>query len=252
LSMAIDRQAINDVAYGDFAGRPTCNVWPADTATAAASTNNDECLTQDIDGANQLLEEAGYVDSDNDGIREDPDTGEPLFVLYQTSTNAVRQLTQDLVKANWAAIGVDSELKNVDASVFFGGDQASPDTYQKFYTDVEMYTNGSGSPDAATYMGNWTCDQVVSPSTNFGGSNISRWCRPEYDELYAELQAATDPEERKALTIELNDMTIQGGAMIPITWRASVSAFGNDIQGVGDLNGWDSEYWNIEDWTRSS
>ena len=252
LSMAIDRQAINDVAYGDFAGRPTCNVWPADTATAAASTNNDDCLTQDIDGANQLLEEAGYVDSDNDGIREDPDTGEPLFVLYQTSTNAVRQLTQDLVKANWAAIGVDSELKNVDASVFFGGDQASPDTYQKFYTDVEMYTNGSGSPDAATYMGNWTCDQVVSPSTNFGGSNISRWCRPEYDELYAELQAATDPEERKALTIELNDMTIQGGAMIPITWRASVSAFGNDIQGVGDLNGWDSEYWNIEDWTRSS
>ena len=252
LSMAIDRQAINDVAYGDFAGRPTCNVWPADTATAAASTNNDECLTQDIDGANQLLEEAGYVDSDNDGIREDPDTGEPLFVLYQTSTNAVRQLTQDLVKANWAAIGVDSELKNVDASVFFGGDQASPDTYQKFYTDVEMYTNGSGSPDAATYMGNWTCDQVVSPSTNFGGSNISRWCRPEYDELYAELQAATDPEERKALTIELNDMTIQGGAMIPITWRASVSAFGNDIQGVGDLNGWDSEYWNIEGWTRSS
>jgi peptide/nickel transport system substrate-binding protein len=252
LSMAIDRQAINDVAYGDFAGRPTCNVWPADTATAAASTNNDDCLTQDIDGANQLLEEAGYVDSDNDGIREDPDTGEPLFVLYQTSTNAVRQLTQDLVKANWAAIGVDSELKNVDASVFFGGDQASPDTYQKFYTDVEMYTNGSGSPDAATYMGNWTCDQVVSPSTNFGGSNISRWCRPEYDELYAELQAATDPEERKALTTELNDMTIQGGAMIPITWRASVSAFGNDIQGVGDLNGWDSEYWNIEDWTRSS
>ena len=252
LSMAIDRQAINDVAYGDFAGRPTCNVWPADTATAAASTNNDDCLTPDIDGANQLLEEAGYVDSDDDGIREDPDTGEPLFVLYQTSTNAVRQLTQDLVKANWAAIGVDSELKNVDASVFFGGDQASPDTYQKFYTDVEMYTNGSGSPDAATYMGNWTCDQVVSPSTNFGGSNISRWCRPEYDELYAELQAATDPEERKALTIELNDMTIQGGAMIPITWRASVSAFGNDIQGVGDLNGWDSEYWNIEDWTRSS
>ena len=251
LSLAIDRQSINDVAYGDFAGRPTCNVWPADTATAAASTNNDDCLTQDIDAANALLDEAGYVDSDDNGFREDPDTGEELFILYQTSTNAVRQLTQDVVKDNWEDIGVNSELKNVDASVFFGGDQASPDTYQRFYADIEMYTNGSGSPDAATYMGNWTCDQVVSPANNFGGSNISRWCRPEYDELYSQLLAETDPEQRKALTIQLNDMTIEGGAMIPITYRASVSAFGNDIQGVGDLNGWDSEYWNIEDWTRS-
>jgi len=250
LSLAIDRQAINDVAYGDFAGRPTCNVWPADTATAAASTNNDGCLTQDIAAANALLDEAGYEDTDGDGIRETPD-GEPLFILYSTSTNNVRQLTQDIVKANWAEIGVDSELKNVDAGVFFGGDSSSPDTYQVFYADIEMYTNGSGSPDAGTYMGNWTCDQVVSPSENFGGSNIARWCREDYDATYAELQAATDPEERKALSIELNDMTIQGGAMIPITWRASVSAFGNDIQGVGDLNGWDSEYWNIEDWTRS-
>jgi len=250
LSLAIDRQAINDVAYGDFAGRPTCNVWPADTATAAASTNNDDCLTQDIAAANALLDEAGYEDTDGDGIRETPD-GEPLFILYSTSTNNVRQLTQDIVKANWAEIGVDSELKNVDAGVFFGGDSSSPDTYQAFYADIEMYTNGSGSPDAGTYMGNWTCDQVVSPSENFGGSNIARWCREEYDAKYAELQAATDPEERKALSIELNDMTIQGGAMIPITWRASVSAFGNDIQGVGDLNGWDSEYWNIESWTRS-
>lgn len=250
LSLAIDRQAINDVAYGDFAGRPTCNVWPADTATAAGSTNNDICLTQDIDAANALLDEAGYEDTDGDGIRETPD-GEPLFLLYSTSTNAVRQLTQDIVKANWAEIGVDSELKNVDAGVFFGGDPSSPDTYQRFYADVEMYTNGPGGPDAGTYMSNWTCDQVVSPANNFGGSNIARWCREEYDAKYAELQAATDPEDRKALTIELNDMTIQGGAMIPITWRASVSAFGVDIQGVGELNGWDSEYWNIEDWTRS-
>lgn len=250
LSLAIDRQAINDVAYGDFAGQPTCNVWPVETAFAGQSSNNDECLTQDIDAANTLLEEAGYVDTDDDGIRETPD-GEPLFVLYQTSTNAVRQLTQDVVKANWLEIGVDSELKNVDASVFFGGDTSSPDTYQRFYADLEMYTNGSPSSDAQTYMSNWTCNQVVSPSENFGGSNIARWCSEEYDAKYAELQAAFDPADRQQLVIELNDMVVQGGAVIPITWRASVSAFGTDIQGIGDLNGWDSEYWNIEGWTRS-
>lgn len=250
LSLAIDRQAVNDVAYGDFAGRPTCNVWPVETAFAGQSSNNDVCLMQDIDAANALLDEAGYEDTDDDGIRETED-GQPLFILYQTSTNAVRQLTQDVVKANWLEIGVDSELKNIDASVFFGGDTASPDTYQRFYADVEMYTNSSPSADAQAYMSNWTCAQVVSPSENFGGSNISRWCQDDYDAVFTELQAATDPADRQQLVIELNDMVVQRGALIPITWRANVSAFGADIQGVGDLNGWDSEYWNVEEWTRS-
>lgn len=247
LSMAINRQELVDVGYG-FAGSPTCNVWPG---APYASTANDACLTQDIDGANALLDAAGYEDTDGDGIREDPDTGDPLFVLYQTSTNAVRQSNQDLVKSYWAQIGVDTELKNIDASVFFGGDQASPDTYQVFYADVEMYTNNSGSPDPQTYMSNWTTAQVISPSANFGGGNIPRYSSAEYDALHEELTTTGDLNRRIEIVKELNDLVIQAGAMIPLIYRADVSAFANSIEGVGTLNGWDSEYWNVEDWTRS-
>ena len=247
LSMAINRQELVDVGYG-FAGSPTCNVWPGDPY---ASTANDACLTQDIDGANALLDEAGYADTDGDGVREDPDTGDPLFVLYQTSTNGVRQSNQDLVKSYWAQIGVDTELKNIDASVFFGGDPASPDTYQVFYSDVEMYTNGAGGPDPQTYMSNWTTDQVISPSANFGGGNIPRYSSAEYDALYLELTGTGDLERRIEIVKELNDLVIQAGAMIPLIWRGSVSAFANSITGTGGLNGWDSEYWNVEDWGRS-
>jgi len=247
LSMAINRQELVDVGYG-FAGSPTCNVWPG---APYASTANDACLTQDIDGANALLDAAGYADTDGDGIREDPDTGDPLFLLYQTSTNAVRQSNQDLVKSYWAQIGVDTELKNIDASVFFGGDQASPDTYQVFYSDVEMYTNNSGSPDPQTYMSNWTTAQVISPSTNFGGGNIPRYSSAEYDALHEELTTTGELDRRIEIIKELNDLVIQAGAMIPLIYRADVSAFANSIEGVGTLNGWDSEYWNVEDWTRS-
>lgn len=246
LSMAIDRDALVEVGYGS-AGEPTCNVWPAEPAN---STNNDWCLTQDIEGANQMLEDAGYVDSDGDGIREDPDDGQPLSVLYQTSTNAVRQSNQDLVKANWEEIGVETELKNVDASIFFGGDPASPDTYQKFYADLEMYANVSGSPDSQVYMSNWTCDEVVT-SDNFGGSNIARWCDPEYDALWQELTQTSDLDQRAEITIQLNDMIVEGGALIPLINRGNASAVANSIQGIGDINGWDSEWWNIADWTRS-
>ena len=94
MSMAIDRGLIAEQLYG-FAGQATCNIIPA--PDYYASTANDDCLVQDIDGANALLDDAGIVDSDGDGIREY--NGIPLSVRYQTSTNSVRQKTQALIQA---------------------------------------------------------------------------------------------------------------------------------------------------------
>ena len=50
--------------------------------------------------------------------------------------------------------------------------------------------------------------------------------------------------------IKINDI-VSSQAIIPLVYRANNSAFANSIEGVGDLNGWDSEYWNVEDWTRT-
>ncbi|MCB0093635.1 MAG: peptide ABC transporter substrate-binding protein, partial [Caldilineaceae bacterium] len=133
MSMAIDRNLIAEQLYG-FAGQATCNVIPA--PDYYASTANDSCLTQDLEGAKALLDENDVVDSDGDGIREY--NGVPLKVRYQTSTNSVRQKTQALIKQWWSEIGIDTELLNHDAGVYFGGDPNSNDTYQKFFTDVEM------------------------------------------------------------------------------------------------------------------
>ena len=70
-------------------------------------------------------------------------------MLYQTSTNAVRQDFQALIKQWWQEIGVETEL-HINASVFFGGDAGSPDTYQKF-ADVEMYANNFNGSDPEAY-----------------------------------------------------------------------------------------------------
>ena len=51
--------------------------------------------------------------------------GVKLSILYQTSTNAVRQDFQALIKEWWQQIGVETELRNLNASVFFGGDPGS-------------------------------------------------------------------------------------------------------------------------------
>ena len=92
MSMAIDRPLLVEVGYGK-AGKVTCNLVPAPDAFNSSSM---QCSEQDIPGANALLDEAGIVDTDGDGIREKD--GVPLKVLYQTSTNAVRQDFQALIK----------------------------------------------------------------------------------------------------------------------------------------------------------
>ena len=247
LSMAIDRQVIVDQVYGPAAGKPTCNVLPA--PAIYASTNNDACLPQDIAGANKLLDDAGIKDTNGDGIREL--NGVPLHILYQTSTNAVRQATQALVKQWWSQIGVDTELRNVDAGVFFGGDPASPDTYGKFYADVEMLTNNFGGTDPEAYMAQFGCDQIASPANNFLANNIGRWCNKDYDALITKFSQTAKLADRGAIAIQENDLVVQSGAVIPLVWRANVSAQSNRVEGI-KMNAWDSEEWNIADWTLAS
>jgi peptide/nickel transport system substrate-binding protein len=245
LSMAIDRNIINEQLYG-AAGFPTCNLLAA--PPIYASTNNDACLTQDIAGANALLDEAGIVDTDGDGVREKD--GVPLRLLYQTSTNAVRQAAQALVKDWWEQIGVETELRNIDAAVFFGGDPASPDTYNKFYADVQMFTNTFDGTDPESYMAQWACSEMPLPENNWLGNNISRWCSPEYDALVAQLAQTVVLEERAAIAIQMNDLIVQGGGAIPLIHRGAVSAKSNTLEGVIFNPDWDSQLWNIADWTR--
>ncbi|QBY00872.1 peptide ABC transporter substrate-binding protein [Rhodophyticola sp. CCM32] len=245
MSMAIDRALLVEVGYG-AGGQPTCNVLPA--PELYASTANDACLVQDIAGANALLDEAGYMDTDGDGIREA--NGMPISMLYQTSTNAVRQDTQALVKQWWSEIGIDAELRNVDASVFFGGDPASPDTFQKFYADLEMYTNNFSGVDPEAYMASWLCTDIPSPDSQWQGSNIQRFCSEDYDALVGEMAVTADLDERGRLAREMNDMIIQSYSIIPLIHRGGVSAHANTLEGIR-MSDWDSELWNIMDWHRA-
>ena len=224
LSMAIDRDLLVEIGYGQ-AGRPTCNLVPA---PAAYASDNTECLTQDVEGAKALLEEAGWTDTDGDGIREKD--GEELSLTYQTSTNAIRQDFQAIIKQNWEEIGAAVELRNIDGSVFFGGDPGSPDTFQKFYADVEMYANNFDGTDPETYLAQYTCDKIPSPENQWQGENINRFCDPAYDALVAELSRTADIAERQRISKELNDMlTKDSMTIVPIVDRGRTSAKANTL-----------------------
>jgi peptide/nickel transport system substrate-binding protein len=244
LSMAIDRQTLVDVGYG-AGGLPTCNLVPA---PAEFASDNTGCLTQDMEGAKALLEGAGWTDSDGDGIRDKD--GKKLALIYQTTVNPIRQDFQALIKSWWTELGVEVELKAIDPGVFFGGDAASPDTFQRFYADIQMYADNFDGTDPQVYLANRTCEKAPRPETQWQGENINRYCDPAYDAMIPQLGAAVGVEARAPIAKKLNDLiTKESMALIPLVHRGTLSAHSNALGGVM-MNPWDSELWNTQDWFR--
>ncbi len=242
LSMALDRDILTERGYG-VAGAPTCNVWPS---PPAVSTTHDFCLTQDIAGANAILDGLGYMPG-ADGIRVHPEFG-PLVFTYNTSENAVRQTFQDLIGAWWKEIGIGTTMRNTPATVYFGGGIAA-DNITSFLGDMQMYTFVP-LPGGQSHFAGYTTSEIPQSSNGWAGANLVRYSNAEYDALYDELSETTDQNARNELIKQLSDLVVGDGAVIPLVWRASASAFSNEIQGWNVLNGWDSEFWNIADWFR--
>ena len=245
MSMAIDRGLISEQLYG-FSGEPTCNLITG--PPKYVSTANDGCLNQDIEGANKLLDDSGVLDTDGDGIREYD--GVPLRLTYQTSVNAVRQDTQAMIRDWWRQIGIETELVQHDASLFFGGDPVADKeaSLRRFFADVQMYANGPGI-DPQEYLSGALCKHIQTRDNNWAFDNSARSCDPGYDELFAQLEQTRIGPEREALVKRLHDIYVQNYFEIPLVERGFVSAHLGTLKGVR-INGWDSELWNIADWRR--
>lgn len=244
LSLAIDRQLLIEIGYGKT-GRVTCNAIPA--PRAFRSEANEGCEVQDLDGARALLDAAGWIDQDGDGVRERDGTA--LRFVFQTSANTVRQNFQNAIKQWWSAIGVTTELRAIEASVFFGGDAGSPDTVQKFFADVQMFATMFDGTDPEAYLAGWRCDRIPAPANQWQGSNYVRFCDAAFDALTDEMSGTAAPDDRAALGRAMNDILVQTYVTLPLVDRGRVSAHAITLGGVR-LNTWDSELWNIADWTR--
>ncbi len=245
MSMAVDRTLLSERLYGS-AGEPTCDLIVG--PPIYASDANGGCHTQDIEGAKKLLDDSGVLDSDGDGIREYK--GVPLRLNFQTSTNDIRQETQELVQGWWRQIGIEAELVHHDAAVFFGGDPVSDreQVYSRFYADVQMYATGPDI-DPQQYLFGLTCDEIPDSDNNWGGSNVARACNAEFDELVEELTHTPIGPDRTNLVKRMNEILVESYYEIPLVNRGIVSAHLKTLRGV-QINGWDSELWNIAEWRR--
>ena len=242
LNLLVDRKANQDHIYGRT-GIATANFLNNPERFRSKSTKYEF----NVDKANQALDAAGWKRG-SDGIRTKD--GKKLKLVFQTSINAPRQKTQQIIKQACQKAGIDLELKAVTASVFFSSDVANPDTYSKFYCDLQMYTTTMTQPDPQVFMNQFTSEEVATKANKWQGRNISRWRSDEYDKAFAAGESELDPVKRAALFVRMNELVIASRHIIPVVFRPRVSAQGRNLRAV--LSGWDNDLAQLKDWYKEA
>jgi peptide/nickel transport system substrate-binding protein len=242
LGMLVDRASVEQHIYGRT-GLATGNFLNNPERVRSKNTK----WEFNIEKANEVLEAAGWKKG-ADGIRAKD--GKKLKFVYQTSVNTPRQKTQAIVKQACQKAGIDMELKSVTASVFFSSDVANPDTYTKFYCDIQMYTTTMTQPDPTTFMNQFTSWEASTKENKWQGRNITRWTNAEYDKLYKDAEGELDPVKRSAMFIRMNDLVCGDHAVIPVVYRPRTAAISNKLK--ADISGWDTDIGNLKEWYREA
>jgi peptide/nickel transport system substrate-binding protein len=242
LALLVDRTAVQTHIYGrtGIATRNFINNPPRFVSKSTQWEFN-------VDKASDLLEKAGWKRGP-DGIRAKD--GKKLKLVFQTSINAPRQKTQAIVKQACQKAGIEMELKSVTASVYFSSDVANPDTYAKFYSDIQMYNTNMGAPDPELFMRRFVSWEVASKENKWQGRNIPRWRSEAYDDAFRAAESELDPVKRAALFIKMNDMIVQDPVVIPVVYRPLAAAISHKLRAT--LSGWDNTFWNLKDWYREA
>lgn len=226
LAHATDKQKIIDVVLFGL-GTPGFTLIPDGLGVWFNNTLKD--YEFDTAKANQILDDAGYLDTDGDGVREMPDGSRALsFRINWDSDNSDYPRIAELLQEMWTEIGIALEPQAFDA------DALTAICCPTFDFDI-MIWGWVSDPDPSALLYVYTTDAIPYGSSETGYSN------PAYDELYNQQQVTLNFEERKEIVWEMQRITHEDVVYIIPYYSQSVQAFRNDR-----FTGWITDQAKIE------
>jgi peptide/nickel transport system substrate-binding protein len=213
IALAIDRQALVDrVLLGQ--GEPGAGVVPPSNARWYWAPDPGDEYKVDIDAANELLDDAGYRDTDADGVREMPGGGDPLELQFMAASSVASATPSARLIAQWLAeIGIRVQVKSL-------GDGAMSDIWSR--GDFDAYLWGwNGDPDP---------DFILSIFTTAMCGSWSDGCYsdPAYDRMYDEQRTATSVDERKAIVDEMESYIYDRLPELVLYYESDLEAYRTD------------------------
>ncbi|RPF54071.1 oligopeptide ABC transporter substrate-binding protein [Aquisalibacillus elongatus] len=206
---AVDNETVGERFYNGLRWNGTTLIPPSHPAWHDDSI---ETPTYDEDKANELLDDAGYKDTNDDGYRETPD-GEELVINFASmdSSDLSEPLANYYIQA-WDKVGLN--VQKLDGRLH---------EFNSFYDKVGQ--TGEDDPNVDVFMGAWSVGYDVDPSGLYGRDalfNFTRWANEENDELLAEglSEEAFDTEYRQDVYSQWQELMVEEVPVFPTLYRA--------------------------------
>jgi peptide/nickel transport system substrate-binding protein len=235
IALAFDRFAINEdlllgltepaVSYWDNTPYvdPDLTAWPYDP-----------------ERARQLLDEAGWIDTNGDGVRDKD--GVELVLAYGSTTRQIRQDTQAVAQQQLAEVGIKVELYNYDPDIYFSsyGDGGPAATGQ---LDLFQYSTTTNYPDPDT--ADYLCSEIPTDESP-AGVNWAALCDEELDRLFRLQATQVDFEARQQTYWEMSRIMYEQVYILGVWRDPDIWAVNERVQNV-KLSG-ATPFFNIIEW----
>ena len=192
--MALDHKTMCEVTVG---GLYTEGISVLPSSLAYGYDNLKNPYTYNVDNAKKLLDDAGYKDTDGDGIREM--NGKKISINYITYENRRLSDFAQAIQTQLADIGIEAKINSMDADREWNKMVAG----EYDLCDSNWITVGNGDP--TEYLANW-----------YGKSdaNFCNYKNDKFDKLYEQLETEFDEAKRAKIIEQLQQILIDDAAVV--------------------------------------
>ncbi len=218
IAMTMDRESLVNIALGGSAMAMYTPISPVyENLTEGAATFPEF----DIDAANALLDEAGYVDTNGDGIREYSDGTEMSFTLTCRNSTANIDSIANILKSNMEAAGIGLTANIVDPATYTDNVNTNM-TFDMNYIEWGVIDDPDMALDAI---------YLSSATLNFMG-----YKNDEMDAILLEVKTISDPEVRKEKMMEFQELFVEELPTVNLLVREQGYGFSTE-----KWEGWDAQ-----------
>jgi peptide/nickel transport system substrate-binding protein len=216
INWSLDRQLMVDKVLNGF-GKPAVGISASANPAFDYQVEADQTYSYDPAKANALLDEAGWIDTNGDGVR-DKDGVELKLRYFDRSVGGAADTTP-FITGFLKDVGIATDVKTFDEDSLAAIQSKS---------EFDLYTWGwSPYADPDNMLSNFTSSAVPTDPA-VGGYNDGNWCNAEYDALYEQQKVELDPAKRADLIQQMHKIFVNDGPYAVLFKYDNLQAFRSD------------------------
>ncbi len=246
IEVAIDKQTLLAATLPTYGSPASTELNQGRFATSVTPS------AYDLERAGTLLDEAGWKDRNDDGVREChgclyAKEGRPLQLeIGTTAGHELRERTAAMIAGMLKKVGIELTIVKVPAATLFGSyDRGAFRSHGEF--DILLYATGFGVEPYSRLYGSYASASIPCDKNSGQGYNYARWINAEADAALATAGSSPDPATRAAAYQRLAERVAAERPQIYLYTYPALDALRTRLVGYRP-NIWDTISWNAGEW----